>query len=64
MIPSLKNKSFLTLADFEPDEIMHLIELAADLKSAKRAGIEKQHLKGKEIALIFEKELHAHSCWF
>ena len=56
MIPSLKNKNFLTLADFEPDEIMHLIELAADLKSAKRAGIEKQHLKGKEIALIFEKD--------
>ncbi len=56
MIPSLKNKSFLTLVDFEPDEIMHLIELATDLKSAKRAGIEKQHLKGKEIALIFEKD--------
>ncbi|MBZ0218488.1 MAG: ornithine carbamoyltransferase [Fimbriimonadaceae bacterium] len=56
MLPSLKNKSFLTLRDFSQDEIMCLIELADDLKSAKRAGNEKQHLKGKEIALIFEKD--------
>ena len=53
---SLKNRNFLTLRDFTPDEISHLIELAMDLKSTKRAGIERQRLEGKEIALIFEKD--------
>ncbi len=56
MSVSLKNRSFLTLRDFTPDEISHLIELAMDLKSTKRAGIERQRLEGKEIALIFEKD--------
>ena len=53
---SLKNRNFLSLRDFTPDEISHLIELAMDLKSTKRAGIERQRLEGKEIALIFEKD--------
>jgi len=53
---NLKNRSFLTLRDFDPVEIKFLLKLSADLKSAKYAGIEKPTLKGKEIVLIFEKD--------
>ena len=51
----LKNRSVLTLRDFEPREIKYLLDLAADLKVAKKSGSEKKKLKGKTIALIFEK---------
>ena len=53
---NLKNRSFLTLRNFSPTEIGFLLKLAADLKSAKYAGTEQPGLKGKEIALIFEKD--------
>lgn len=53
---NLKNRSFLTLRDFKPTEIGFLLKLAADLKAAKYAGTEQPGLKGKEIALIFEKD--------
>ncbi|HEY9039169.1 MAG TPA: ornithine carbamoyltransferase [Roseovarius sp.] len=53
---NLKNRSFLTLRDFTPTEIAFLLKLSADLKTAKYAGTEVQTLKGKEIALIFEKD--------
>jgi ornithine carbamoyltransferase len=53
---NLKNRSFLTLRDFKPAEIAFLLKLSADLKSAKYAGTEQPGLKGKEIALIFEKD--------
>ncbi len=53
---NLKNRSFLTLRDFTPAEIAFLLKLSADLKSAKYAGTEVETLKGKEIALIFEKD--------
>ena len=53
---NLKNRSFLTLRDFTPAEIGFLLKLSADLKSAKYAGTEVETLKGKEIALIFEKD--------
>ncbi|QYX56803.1 ornithine carbamoyltransferase [Roseovarius sp. SCSIO 43702] len=53
---NLKNRSFLTLRDFAPAEIGFLLKLSADLKSAKYAGTEVETLKGKEIALIFEKD--------
>ena len=53
---NLKNRSFLTLRDFKPAEIGFLLKLAADLKAAKYAGTEQPGLKGKEIALIFEKD--------
>lgn len=56
MSVNLKNRSFLTLRDFSTNEINHLLVLAAHLKSAKRAGIEEQQLRGREIALIFEKD--------
>jgi ornithine carbamoyltransferase len=53
---NLKSRSFLTLRDFDPREIAFLLKLAADLKAAKYAGYEQPRLKGKEIALIFEKD--------
>ena len=53
---NLKNRSFLSLRDFAAAEISFLLKLAADLKSAKYAGTEQQTLKGREIALIFEKD--------
>jgi ornithine carbamoyltransferase len=55
MMHNLKNRSFLTLRDFSPEEIKYLLKLSADLKDAKYTGTEQQLLKGKTIALIFEK---------
>jgi len=52
---NLRNRSFTTLLDFTPREIRFLLKLAADLKAAKYAGYERQHLRGKNIAVIFEK---------
>ena len=52
---NLKNRSFLSLRDFTPQEIKFLLKLAADLKAAKYAGTEQPTLTGREIALIFEK---------
>ena len=52
---NLKNRSFLSLRDFTSQEIRFLLKLATDLKTAKYTGTEKQTLKGREIALIFEK---------
>ena len=51
---NLKGRSFLTLKDFTPDEIRYLLNLAADLKSKKRAGIHTNLLGGKNIVLLFE----------
>ena len=53
---NLRNRHFLKLLDFTPQEITFMLQLAADLKAAKYAGIETQRLKGKNIALIFEKD--------
>jgi ornithine carbamoyltransferase len=52
---NLKGRSFLTLKDFTAEEIQYLLDLAADLKAKKKQGITGQSLKGKNIALIFEK---------
>lgn len=52
---NLRNRSFLAIKDFSPAEIKFLLKLSADLKSAKYSGTEQQRLKGKNIALIFEK---------
>ncbi|PVA08971.1 ornithine carbamoyltransferase [Pelagivirga sediminicola] len=52
---NLKNRSFLTLRDYTPAEIAFLLRLSADLKAAKYSGTEVETLKGREIALIFEK---------
>lgn len=61
---SLKNRSFLTLLDYSPEEIMHLLNLASALKHRKRSGEEQQLLKGKNIALIFEKTSTRTRCSF
>lgn len=53
---NLRNRGFLTLRDFTGEEIRFLLRLSADLKAAKYAGTEQQRLKGKQIALIFEKD--------
>lgn len=53
---NLKNRSLLTLRDYTPKEIRFLLKLAADLKAAKYAGTEVPQLRGKDIALIFEKD--------
>ncbi len=60
----LKGKNFLTLRDFTPDEITGLIDLAADLKAKKKAGIPVDHWRGKNIALIFEKTSTRTRCAF
>jgi ornithine carbamoyltransferase len=51
----LKNKSFLTLMDFSPEEIRYLLDLSHELKRNKKEGIKGQSLKGKNIVLLFEK---------
>ncbi|PTF13691.1 ornithine carbamoyltransferase subunit F, partial [Staphylococcus devriesei] len=53
---NLRNRSFLTLLDFSQQEVEFLLNLSEDLKRAKYAGIEQPKLKGKNIALIFEKD--------
>ena len=52
---NLRNRNFTKLLDFTPKEILFLLELSKDLKQAKYGGYEQPRLKGKEIALIFEK---------
>jgi ornithine carbamoyltransferase len=52
---NLRNRSFVKLLDFTTDEIKFLLKLSADLKAAKYGGYERARLKGKNIALIFEK---------
>ena len=61
---NLKGRNFLTLKDFTPDEIMYLVDLAADLKEKKKQGITGNSLKGKNIALIFEKPSTRTRCAF
>ena len=61
---NLKNRNFLKLLDFTPREITFLLELAADLKMAKYAGTEQQMLRGRNIALIFEKTSTRTRCAF
>ena len=60
----LKNRSFLKLLDYTPAEIGQLLELAADLKTKKKAGIRHDQLRGKNIALIFEKTSTRTRCSF
>jgi ornithine carbamoyltransferase len=60
----LHGRHFLRLADYSADEIRYLLDLAAELKAAKKEGREEQHLKGKEIALIFEKDSTRTRCAF
>ena len=52
---NLRNRSFTSLLDFTPQEIRFLLELSAELKAAKYGGYEQQRMRGKNIAVIFEK---------
>ena len=64
MAYNLRNRSFLKLLDFTTEELFFLLNLAMDLKKAKYTGTEQQRLKGKNIALIFEKASTRTRCAF
>ncbi len=64
MKQNLQNRHFLTLLDYQPEEIEYLLKLAGKLKEAKYSGKEKQTLRGKNIALIFEKASTRTRCAF
>ena len=61
---NLKGKSFLKLLDFTPEEIQELLNLSAELKAKKKAGIAHDTLRGKNVALIFEKASTRTRCAF
>ncbi len=61
---NIRNRNFLKLLDFTPKEIKFMLDLAADLKKAKYNGTEQPRLKGKNIALIFEKASTRTRCAF
>jgi len=60
----MRGRSLMKLADYTPEEITYLLDLAAELKAAKREGREERKLVGKEIALIFEKDSTRTRCAF
>ena len=61
---NLKGTNFLTLKDFTPEEILYLLDLAADLKKKKKDGVLVDHWRGKNVALIFEKTSTRTRCSF
>ncbi|MBV1757265.1 MAG: ornithine carbamoyltransferase [Dethiosulfatibacter sp.] len=61
---NLKGRSFITLKDFTPEEIKYMLDLSADLKRKKRAGIKNDLLRGKNIVLIFDKTSTRTRCAF
>ncbi len=61
---NLRNRNFLKLLDFTPQEIKFLLDLSTDLKKAKYSGTEQPKLTGKNIALIFEKSSTRTRCAF
>ena len=61
---NLKGRNFLTLKDFTPEEITYLLNLAAELKNKKKRGILVDTLRGKNVALIFEKKSTRTRCAF
>jgi ornithine carbamoyltransferase len=63
-VTDLRGRHLLKLADFSPEEITYLIDLAAELKAARQEGREEQGLAGKAIALIFEKDSTRTRCAF
>ena len=50
----------MTLLDYTPEEIAYLVDLAAELKAKKKAGVLHDVLRGKNVALIFEKNFYPH----
>jgi ornithine carbamoyltransferase len=63
-VMNLRGRDLMTLAEYSPEEITYLLDLAAELKAAKREGTEEQRLVGKEVALIFEKDSTRTRCAF
>lgn len=61
---NLKGRNFLTLLDYTPEEIAYLVDLAAELKAKKKAGVLHDVLRGKNVALIFEKTSTRTRCSF
>ena len=61
---SLKGRDFLKLLDFTPEEILYLIDLAADLKAKKKAGVPHKMHEGKNVVLLFEKDSTRTRCAF
>ena len=61
---NLKGRDFLTLLDYTPEEIAYLVDLAAELKAKKKAGVLHDVLRGKNVALIFEKTSTRTRCSF
>ena len=61
---NLTGRNFLTLKDFTPEEITYLLDLAADVKEKKKRGIPVDHWRGKNVALIFEKDSTRTRCSF
>ena len=61
---NLKGRDFLTLLDYTPEEIAYLVDLAAELKAKKKAGVLHDGLRGKNVALIFEKTSTRTRCSF
>ena len=64
MYPEFKNRHFLKLLDFTPAEIEALLDLSAELKAKKKAGISHRMCQGKSIALLFEKTSTRTRCAF
>ena len=60
----LKNKHFLKLLDFTPEQILYLLDLSAELKTQKKAGVSHRLCEGKSIALVFEKTSTRTRCAF
>jgi ornithine carbamoyltransferase len=63
-VVDLRGRHLLTLSDYSAEELTYLLDLAAELKAAKKEGREEQKLVGKEIALIFEKDSTRTRCAF
>mgnify|MGYP000332269103 FL=1 len=61
---NLKGRDFLTLLDYTPEEIAYLVDLATELKAKKKAGVLHDVLRGKNVALIFEKTSTRTRCSF
>ena len=61
---NLTGRDFLTLLDYTPEEIAYLVDLAAELKAKKKAGVLHDVLRGKNVALIFEKTSTRTRCSF
>ena len=61
---NLKGRNFLTLRDFDADEIEYLLDLSAKLKKMKKDGVVEKKLEGRNVALIFEKTSTRTRCSF